>query len=76
MNLDHVNVYVTDLENMSQFYQDILKLKPGIAPLSLARPGNGSTMSQGTLLSICRPPQPVLEHHASISIILPSAQTT
>ena len=32
MNLDHVNVYVRDLENMSQFYQDILKLTPGYRP--------------------------------------------
>ena len=39
MNLDHVNVYVTDLENMSQFYQDILKLKPGYRPSFSGPPG-------------------------------------
>ena len=39
MNLDHVNVYVADLEEMSQFYQDILKLKPGYRPSFSGPPG-------------------------------------
>jgi len=32
MILDHVNVYVRDLESMSRFYQDILGLTPGYRP--------------------------------------------
>jgi len=39
MNLDHINVYVTDLEEMSRFYQDILKLKPGYRPPFSGSPG-------------------------------------
>ena len=39
MNLDHVNVYVRDLENMSQFYQDILRLTPGYRPSFSGPPG-------------------------------------
>lgn len=39
MNLDHVNVYVADLENMSQFYQDILQLTPGYRPSFSGPPG-------------------------------------
>ncbi len=39
MNLDHVNVYVRDLDNMSQFYQDILKLTPGYRPSFSGPPG-------------------------------------
>ena len=39
MNLDHVNVYVENLEGMSQFYQDILKLTPGYRPSFSGPPG-------------------------------------
>tara|TARA_Y100001934_G_C12197413_1_gene699453 strand:+ start:625 stop:996 length:372 start_codon:yes stop_codon:yes gene_type:complete len=39
MYLDHVNVYVENLEDMSQFYQDILSLTPGYRPSFSGPPG-------------------------------------
>ena len=39
MNLDHINIYVADLDEMSQFYQSILQLTPGYRPSFSGPPG-------------------------------------